>query len=344
MYGGEKAGAMTPLDAYRRLSLHPLLPGRIRGLLGLHHRLAGHTKRFFSTPDGLVRRIQRRPTDVRAWVLLIDLERRRGRLRPEIVDLVRSRGIEPTAHVLNALAYQIGKRAEATLRELAADPTSGLEPAIEEIVRWKTIIHCRYTFITGRYFRVAEKAMQGQWDDLIWPIIKNFDFTSVVDLACGHGRNTEQLRRHAATIHLVDVNKTCIEACRKRFGEEQDGCRFVYHVTAGNDLRMIPENSITLGYSWDSMVHFDKLVVRDYLFEFVRILKRGGRVFLHHSNYGALKPNSDWAFNRGARSDVSSELFRQYAEEAGLRIISQRLFPSSGLDDLDCITVVEWPG
>lgn len=46
---------------------------------------------------------------------------------------------------------------------------------------------------------------------MIEPILRNPDFTHVLELAPGHGRNTEFLRRKARSIHLVDVNSTCIE-------------------------------------------------------------------------------------------------------------------------------------
>ena len=58
-------------------------------------------------------------------------------------------------------------------------------------------------------------------------------------------------------------------------------------------------------YSWDTMVHFDKIVFRDYLREATRVLAPGGRAFLHYSNLGAERPNSDFASNHGARSEDS---------------------------------------
>jgi hypothetical protein len=94
------------------------------------------------------------------------------------------------------------------------------------------------------------------------------------------------------------------------------------------------------------MVYFDKVVVRDYLIEFSRVLRPGGRAFLHHSNYGAFKPNSDWPTNYGTRSNMSAELLRQYADEAGLHVRSQRLSGTAdgwGMDDIDCLSMVEKP-
>jgi ubiquinone/menaquinone biosynthesis C-methylase UbiE len=230
---------------------------------------------------------------------------------------------------------------------LGADPIAGLPAAIDEIAKWKTVVQCEVSHSgAAGYFAAAEERMEWQWRNVIWPLIKGGDFTAVLELACGHGRNTEYLRQHAGVIHLVDVNRSCLDACRSRFGDQVGNCRFFYHLTDGNHFRAIGDRSITFGYSWDSMVHFDKVVVRDYLIEFYRVLRPGGRAFLHHSNYGAFRPNSDWATNYGTRSNMSAELFRRYAAEVGLRILSQRLSGIAdgwGMDDIDCLSLVERP-
>src|SRR4051794_19604776 len=67
------------------------------------------------------------------------------------------------------------------------------------------------------YFREAEWDMQRLWDNYIWPVIKDLDFTSVLDLACGHGRNSVLLRPHVQKLVLVDINQECVDACQERF-------------------------------------------------------------------------------------------------------------------------------
>lgn len=151
-----------------------------------------------------------------------------------------------------------------------------MEDAIEELVRWKTAIQCGHSHdVSKGYFIDAEPHMELQWNQIIFPLIRDLEFTTVLDLACGHGRNSEFLRRHSKSPHLVDINQSCIDACRMRFGDTKDGTRFRYHVTDGNHLKMIENESITLVYSWDSMVHFDKLIIRDYLLDIQRVLKPG---------------------------------------------------------------------
>jgi SAM-dependent methyltransferase len=69
-----------------------------------------------------------------------------------------------------------------------------------EMIRLKTIAQCRDAHAEGNYYRDAEPYIQKQWDGVIWPIIKDLDFTEVLELAPGHGRNTEHLRRVAGSI------------------------------------------------------------------------------------------------------------------------------------------------
>jgi SAM-dependent methyltransferase len=226
----------------------------------------------------------------------------------------------------------------------AAEIASGV---IGELVRWKTIIQCRDTHATGNYFSDAEKYMAWQWDNIIYPIVKDADFSEVLEIAPGHGRNTHYLSQLSRKIHLVDVNESCVAACRKRFGTKHNNCEFVYHITDGNSLGGIENDSITFVYTFDSMVHFDKIVVADYVKEIARILKPNGTAFLHHSNFGAFQPDSDWAHNTVTRSDMSAELMREYAAVAGLLVDYQRLSGRAdgwGTDELDCFTVLRQTG
>jgi SAM-dependent methyltransferase len=282
------------------------------------------------------------PDDVRLWLALID--RNRDQLSPHAARLVAAHNLKPHGYVVNYLAARIGTKAD--LAALACDPGGNLGAAIEEIVRWKTILQCGDAHIEGGYFAAAEPEMDVQWRKVIWPIIKDCDFAVCLDLACGHGRNSERLRQHASVVHMVDINQTCLDACEVRFGRQKDSCRFFYHRTDGNHLRMLHDGQITFGYSWDSMVHFDKLVMRDYVLEFARVLRPGATAFLHHSNLGTVRPDSDWAANNGTRSDMTAELMCAYAAEAGLKVRFQRLSGLAdgwGTDDLDCLSLVEKP-
>jgi len=180
------------------------------------------------------------------------------------------------------------------------------------------------------YFQMAESGMLGQWIEHIWPCIKEFDFSVTLDLAAGHGRNTEMLKALAEEIYMVDVNHSCIEACKSRFGDTDGKCRFHYIVNDGYSLKDIPDSSITAVYSWDAMVHFDKLVVKRYVSEFARVLKNGGQAFFHHSNYGHVAPGADWRANPGWRTNTTKEFVAECVQSCGLELILQHALDWKG--------------
>ena len=278
------------------------------------------------------------------WLELINSLYKQRLLSDHETALVLAHEINPDGHAVNSFAAEIQVRCGANLQALADNPVSNVGSAINEIVKWKSTIQCADSHDRSKgYFTDAEPEMEWQWNQIIYPLIKELDFSVVVDLACGHGRNSEKLRLFARELHLVDINQSCLDACMSRFGKSIDGTSFFYHLTSGNSLRSIQDNAATLVYSWDSMVHFDKLIVADYVNEIARILAPGGTAFLHHSNYGAMKPDSDWAKNDGTRSDMSAELMKEYAKQSGLKLVKQEIHGKEqgwGTDALDCVSLL----
>jgi len=308
-------------------------------LLALPGRILSQIDRRMPPPS-----VQSAGRNPRAWIALA--RRQFGSLPQKTQTLMDHHGLVTTSGTISFFRTNIEKGAGPKLEALAANPTpDAIAEAIDEIIRWVTITQCADAHRAGLYFQSAEEFMPVQWEQVIWPIIKDEDLTATLDLACGHGRNSNMLRRYARSIDLVDVNQSCIEACRQRFGAQKDDCVFRYHVTTGNSLP-VPTGSISFVYSWDSMVHFDKLVVRDYVNDVFRALKPGGSAFLHHSNYGTIAPDSSWTKNHGNRSDMTADLMRQYADQAGFKIKFQRLSGMAdgwGMDDLDCLTLLQKP-
>ena len=298
----------------------------------------------------LINRVRAAPADIFRWT---DLAGNLATLDQQSRRLIRSHRLRRSNLRLVRSEIYWRPLVEGRLRMLAADLGSAnaaslVREAISDIVRWTTIQRCSIDHDahggpTG-YFAVAETVMQAQWDNVIFPIIRECDFTSTLELGCGYGRNTERLRQLAKSIVLVDVNQSCLDGCFRRFGDRLDGCTFEYRKTIGNSLAGVSDSSITLAYCWDTMVHFDKTVVADYVAEIARVLRPGGRAFLHYSNVGALSPDSNFATNPGTRSDMSAEIMVRYAGQNGLSVVSHRLSGRAdgwGQDDLDCLTLLE---
>lgn len=181
---------------------------------------------------------------------------------------------------------------------------------------------CGEEDLWDEYFERAEADMNAQWSEIIFPLIRDFDFETVLELAPGKGRNTEKLSALATRIYAVDYNKSALEQCRHRLGENFGGCQISYHANSGTDLAVIPDDSITAIYCWDAAVHFDKEVIADYVAEFARVLRAGGKGFVHHSNLGGraakdIKKNPHW------RSNMSKEIFAELCRRNNLSVLSQ---------------------
>lgn len=189
----------------------------------------------------------------------------------------------------------------------------------------------------NEYFAHAEPFMESSWKNLIWPLIQGCDFRSVIDLAAGHGRNSNLLRKHAQRILVLDIQAGNVERCRERFGDDS---RFTFAVNNGYDLRPAADRSVTLVYCFDAMVHFDGDVVRSYLRDCMRVLEPGGHGFFHHSNYTG---GDDWRTNPSSRNFMSREFFSHYARKEGLTVVQQRAIGWDGRPNLDCLTLVEKP-
>jgi ubiquinone/menaquinone biosynthesis C-methylase UbiE len=191
------------------------------------------------------------------------------------------------------------------------------------------------------YYDLAEKDIDWLWDGIVWPILKSCDLSLVIDIAAGHGRNTRKLLEAGAGVVIVsDINIENIEFCRRRFAKDP---RVSYLLTNGVQLAGLADASITTVYSFDAMVHFDSDVIRSYLREFRRVLRPGGRAFLHHSNFSGL-PTSDFRVAPSHwRNFMSKELFAHYAVKEGLLVVEQHLVDWGGVRHLDCVSLLAKP-
>ncbi|MGQ0621248.1 MAG: class I SAM-dependent methyltransferase [Panacagrimonas sp.] len=187
------------------------------------------------------------------------------------------------------------------------------------------------------YFARAETFMDSGWDQFVWPLIEGCDFRSVIDLACGHGRNSRKLGEHAGRILMLDIQPGNIAKCRKRFGDDP---RYSFAVNNGYDLRPAADASATLVYCFDAMVHFDGDVIRSYLRDTLRVLVPGGHAFLHHSNYTG---GDDWRSNPASRNFMSAAFFAHYARKEGLVVLRQQVINWGGHAELDCLTLLQRP-
>jgi SAM-dependent methyltransferase len=169
------------------------------------------------------------------------------------------------------------------------------------------------------YFNTAERVMAWQWAHYIWPRIHDADFSTVVDLACGHGRNTARLAPLAGRVIAVDVNTECVSFVRNRFAGQS---KISILQNDGASLAGIASDSATLVYCWDAMVHFEPEIVAAYVPEIARVLAPGGRGFIHHSNWTRGRA-LDFQTQPHWRNFMSKDQFGGYLRDARLEILSQ---------------------
>jgi ubiquinone/menaquinone biosynthesis C-methylase UbiE len=243
-------------------------------------------------------------------------------------------------HVLRVAAYVLPRSAKSALRfvyDAVERARRGTYPTVSALTglfpKWANKKLCENVELWNSYWDSpeVESGIEREWTEVIWPLIREFDFTTVLELAPGAGRNTAKLAEVARVIYGVDLNQPVIDRLNKRFESHAGPCRLNFHKNNGSRLSMIPSSSITAIYSWDSVVHFDRRVIDEYAGEFARVLKPGGRGFVHHSNLGdATAPHlnrgsvgDDMTRNPQCRSNMSKALFRQYCESRGLTIVKQ---------------------
>jgi|694.fasta_scaffold112025_3 ubiquinone/menaquinone biosynthesis C-methylase UbiE len=176
------------------------------------------------------------------------------------------------------------------------------------------------------------------WNKYIFDNIKEFRGKKILEIAPGHGRITQFLSILASELLVVDLNETCIKKTKEKLEHHVLG----YFVNNGNDLPQIRDNSQDLVFSFDSFVHIHKNVIDDYICEIYRVLKPGGKAFIHHSWLVGGQDNS--FLNIAGRADMNPELFKSLVEKHKMKVVEQKTIkfePLGEWDGTDSITIFE---
>lgn len=167
---------------------------------------------------------------------------------------------------------------------------------------------------------------------------------ALLEIAPGRGRLTEHLLPLCTSYVGIDLAPACVAACRERFADVGHA-RFA--PTDGKTLPGVDDASVDFAFSWDSLVHAAKDVLRAYVGELARVLRPGASAFVHHSNLAAFVDgdtgkltveNPHWR-----DPTVSAELVRQACREHGLSCHVQELVQWGVPYHNDCFTLLQRP-
>lgn len=151
---------------------------------------------------------------------------------------------------------------------------------------------------------------------------KELDLENIVELACGHGRHVPKYVDDAEHVTLVDVNQENIDFCRRRFDGNP---KITFYQTSGNNFHDLPDAAYSAIFSYDSMIHFNLFDVANYINDAWRILKPGGKILFHHSNYYDAPVENFYFQNPHGHNFCSDRIFAHLATAAGFEVLSQDL-------------------
>jgi ubiquinone/menaquinone biosynthesis C-methylase UbiE len=213
-----------------------------------------------------------------------------------------------------------------TAKKISVDLQRSIETVSEP---WKT----------SPYYEEAEKWLHAFWDkdSVFKQLFDELDLTHVVELAAGHGRHAEVVAEQAGQLIVMDIFEENLNVCRQRLKRFSN---VICQKCQGAAFDEVGNEWATAIYCYDAMVHFSPDIVESYLQDTYRILRQGGRALYHHSNYSAAT-EQHYGSNPHARNNMSQVLFAELCEKANLHIRKSVVISWGGVEDLDCISLLE---
>lgn len=166
-----------------------------------------------------------------------------------------------------------------------------------------------------------------RFEKLVIPYLQ--DGLDVGELGVGGGKYSLMAAQHLRRLYGIDISDKMLMRTAERLKETK--CEFVAVKCAEMKI-LLPDNSLDVFFSLDSMVHIFPYDLYSYVCEIGRILRSGGTGvieyadwdqpgainkfkmdFEHFSQHGGLSP--------GAFGFISRSAMQQFAQSAGLTIV-----------------------
>jgi len=150
---------------------------------------------------------------------------------------------------------------------------------------------------------------------------------TVLEIGPGAGRWSEPLQKIAKSLILVDIADKCIEICKERFS----ACGNIrYFVGGSSDLDFIRAETIDFIWSWDVFILVNCRDADEYVRQFSRVLKPGGRGIVN------LLEHDQWS-GLALLTSLTDKVFNDILTRHGLRLVTRVDYnpdpgPGRGLD------------
>ncbi|MBK1724122.1 class I SAM-dependent methyltransferase [Thiocystis violacea] len=175
---------------------------------------------------------------------------------------------------------------------------------------------------------------EAQWFGSIYPRIhRHLPATKVLEIAPGHGRWTRYLLQYCESYVGIDLSGQAIDACKRRFARAPQASFFQ---NDGISLGDAPDGAFDFIFTFDSLVHAEMDVLRQYMPQLLSKLSDRGVAFIHHSNFNEMPPETDNPHSRA--SSVSADTFKELVEACGGQVLAQETLNWGGPNLIDCFT------
>jgi SAM-dependent methyltransferase len=193
----------------------------------------------------------------------------------------------------------------------------------------------------GELWSKAWGNSEAQWFGSLYPRIRSFlPAATILEIAPGFGRWTRFLAPSCDKYYGVDLSEECVKHCQERFQGEP---HMEFAVNDGKSLAMIPDQSVDLVYSFDSLVHVEIDVLKSYIPQILSKLKPRGVAFVHHSNLMVLKDRTV-GLGYGRAESVSAVAVSDIVSSIGGHILRQEIVDWDGVKSVDTMTLFSHRG
>jgi SAM-dependent methyltransferase len=183
-----------------------------------------------------------------------------------------------------------------------------------------------------------------QWASTILPrIFSLLPTSSILEIAPGYGRWTPYLLNNSERYTGIDITERVVLHCRRMFGALRS--RPVFLLGDGFCLDHVQSRSISLVFSFGSLVHAEMDCLSSYAIEIHRVLEPGGHAFIHHSNIGEYAKDGTLTIPNphGRGQSVTAESASKVFRAAGLICLTHEIMMWSNDYYTDCFSLLRKP-